>query len=129
MNLNLENWILLHIRVHIIIVLIPVDSGYSHLKHFDVVDGVISKDSNEHLIESLKMLHLNLEEVLTPLDVTLELLSVYECILYLCFLHKVHEFVFSLNETVGIVVATVIGIDKILVCAVNLLSFKHLVFW
>ena len=79
----------------------------------------------------MEMLHVDLEEILASLGISLELFSVHEDVVHLGLPDEVHEFVFGLRKTLLVLVAhIIIRIDQILISEVDLVSVKsHLIFF
>ena len=131
MNLYLELGRNFHVWVHLIVVIGPVNSFDGRLENFDVIAGVISEALDEHIIESVEVVHVHLQEVLSSLRVTLQLFSVHEHVIHLGFPDEMHEFIFGLSKTLLVLVAHVsISVDQVLISEVDLVSVKsHLIFF
>ena len=124
-DLHLELWGNLHVWIHLVIVVRPVDSLDGGLKDLNEIAWIVSETSDQHLIEGVEMLHLNFEEVLAPLRVTLELLSVDEGVVHLSLPDEVHELIFELSKTLLVLIThVVLGIDQILISEVDLISVE-----
>ena len=130
MNLHLELGRNFHVWVHLIIVIGPINCLDCRLENLNVIAGVISEALDEHIIESMQVVHVDLEEVLSSLRVALELFSIHEHVVHLGFPDEMHEFIFGLRKTLLVLVAHVsVSVDQVLISEVDLVSVKsHLIF-
>ena len=130
MDLHLELWSDLHIWVHLVVVIGPIDSLNSRLENLDVITWVVSEALDQHIIKGVEVVHINLEEVLASLGIALELFSVDKNVVHLGLPNEMHEFIFGLSKTLLVLVAHVsVSIDQVLISEVNLVSVKsHLIF-
>lgn len=120
----------LHVWVHLIVVIGPIDSLDGRLENLDVITWVVSEAFHQHVVEGVEVLHVHLQEVLSSLGIALELFSVYKNVVHLGLPDEMHKFVFGLGKTLLVLVAHVsVSIDQVLISEVNLVSVKsHLIF-
>ena len=116
--------------VHLIVVIGPINCLDCRLENLNVIAGVISEALDEHIIESMQVVHVDLEEVLSSLRVALELFPIHEHVVHLGFPDEMHEFIFGLRKTLLVLVAHVsVSVDQVLISEVDLVSVKsHLIF-
>jgi hypothetical protein len=129
-NLNLESRGGLHIWVHLIVVIGFVYNFNSRLENFDEIIWIISEIFHQDVVKSVKVLHVNFDEIFTPLSITLKLFSVNKNIVHLGLPDEVHEFIFGLSKTLLVCVTHIsLKVDQILVREVDLVSVEsHLSF-
>lgn len=123
-HLHLKLGILFHVRIVDVKDLRVVYDLDSALESLDVLRWRVLEILGELLVERVELGHFESKVVLSSLDIVLELFSVGENVIFLCFSDKMHEFVLSIMQGVLVLVALQVVVDQVLIGVEDPFSVK-----
>ena len=122
--MDLEAWVLLHVRVFLVEDLRVVDDLDCALEGLGVFSGRVLEVLRQLLIECEKLGHFESQVVLASLDIVLELLSVNENVVLLGLPDEMHELVLGVVQGVLLLIALQVIVNQILIRVIDLLAVK-----